>query len=110
MTMKTNYLECGDAVSIMRGLPDGTVSVVIADPPYNLGKDYGNSRDMKAWYEYEGLTREWLGEAIRLLVPTGSLYVFMGVRFISRLFAILEDDFKLSFNGWITWHYTQGMG
>lgn len=34
----------------------------------------------------------------------------MGVRFISDLFRIMEDEFSLYFNGWITWHYTQGMG
>jgi site-specific DNA-methyltransferase (adenine-specific) len=33
----------------------------------------------------------------------------MGVRFISKLFNLLEQN-KLIFNGWITWHYTQGMG
>lgn len=108
--MKTNYLECGDAASMMRDLPTGSINLLIADPPYNLGKDYGNSRDMKAWHDYEDFTKQWLTEAIRLLTDNGSLYVFMGVRFISKLFTILEDEFKLNFNGWITWHYTQGMG
>jgi site-specific DNA-methyltransferase (adenine-specific) len=108
--MKTNYLECGDAATMMRTLPNGSVNLLIADPPYNLGKDYGNSRDMKAWHEYEDFTREWLSVAVPLLDEHGSLYVFMGVRFISKLFAILEDELKLMFNGWITWHYTQGMG
>jgi site-specific DNA-methyltransferase (adenine-specific) len=75
-----------------------------------LGKDYGNNLDQKAWHEYELFTRNWLAQAIRLLKPTGSIYVFMGVRFISRLFLLLETEFALNFNGWITWHYTQGMG
>lgn len=108
--MKTNYLACGDAATIMRKLPAGSVDLLIADPPYNLGKDYGVSRDLKAWHEYEEFTREWIGESMRVLSETGSVYIFMGVRFISRLFAILEDEFQLNFNGWITWHYTQGMG
>ena len=109
-TMKTNYLVCGDAVAVMRDLPGSSIDLLIADPPYNLGKDYGVSRDMKAWHEYECFTHEWLTEAIRLLTDTGTLYVFMGVRFISKLYAMLEDEFELNFNGWITWHYTQGMG
>jgi site-specific DNA-methyltransferase (adenine-specific) len=108
--METNRLICGDAVEIMRQMPGASVDLVIADPPYNLGKDYGNNRDLKAWHEYEDFTRQWLTEAARLLKPTGSLYVFMGVRFISTLFRLLEEDFGLLFNGWITWHYTQGMG
>lgn len=110
MTMKTNYFECGDAATVLRKLPAGSVDLLIADPPYNLGKDYGVSRDMKAWHEYEDFTREWIAEGLRVLSDTGSVYIFMGVRFISRLYTILEDEFRLNFNGWITWHYTQGMG
>lgn len=94
----------------MSRLPDACIDLLIADPPYNLGKDYGNNLDQKAWHEYEAFTRSWLAQAVRLLKPTGSIYVFMGVRFISRLFLLLEEEFELNFNGWITWHYTQGMG
>ncbi len=108
--MKTNHLICGDATEEMAKLTDSSVDLIVADPPYNLGKDYGNNRDLMAWQEYGQFTRAWLSEALRVLKPDGSLYVFMGVRFISRLFIILEDEFKLNFNGWITWHYTQGMG
>jgi len=106
----TNRLICGDATAEMGSLPSGSVDLLIADPPYNLGKDYGNNRDLKEWDDYVLFTKTWLTEAVRVLKPTASLYVFMGVRFISRLFLVLEDDFKLNFNGWITWHYTQGMG
>jgi site-specific DNA-methyltransferase (adenine-specific) len=34
----------------------------------------------------------------------------MGVRFISYLYLILEQDNNMIFNSWITWHYTQGIG
>jgi site-specific DNA-methyltransferase (adenine-specific) len=108
--MEHNRLICGDAIEIMSQFPDACADLIIADPPYNLGKDYGNNQDMRAWGEYEAFTRNWLTQTIRLLKPTGSMYVFMGVRFISKLFLILESDFRLLFNGWITWHYTQGMG
>jgi site-specific DNA-methyltransferase (adenine-specific) len=108
--MKTNYFKCGDAIESMRELPSASVDLIIADPPYNLGKDYGNNKDLKAWHHYEEFTEEWLTEAIRLMKPTSSIYVFMGVRFISSLFTLMEDKFNLNFNGWITWHYTQGMG
>ena len=108
--MSTDRLICGDAIEIMSMLPSASVDLVIADPPYNLGKDYGNNRDRKAWHEYERFTDEWIQQAIRVLKPTGSIYVFMGVRFISKLFTSLEDRHGLLFNSWITWHYTQGMG
>jgi site-specific DNA-methyltransferase (adenine-specific) len=105
-----NRLICGDATQEMSKLPDACIDLLIADPPYNLGKDYGNNFDQKAWRDYEAFTRNWLAEANRLLKASGSIYIFMGVRFISKLFLMLEEEFKLNFNGWITWHYTQGMG
>jgi site-specific DNA-methyltransferase (adenine-specific) len=108
--IKPNQLICGDVCVELGKLPSESVDLVIADPPYNLGKDYGNNIDLKAWHEYEDFTRKWLWEIKRILKSTGSLYVFMGVRFISKLFLILDEEMHFIFNGWITWHYTQGMG
>lgn len=110
MTMHDNRFICGDAIEKMAKLPAASIDLIIADPPYNLGKDYGNNRDWKKWAEYTSFTNGWITEAVRLLKPTGTIYIFMGVKYISRLFLLLEDDFQLHFNGWITWHYTQGMG
>lgn len=108
--MSTNALICGDALEAMKAMPNESVNLIVADPPYNLGKDYGTSIDRKDWASYQEFTKEWLNEAVRLLTPTGSIYVFMGVRFIAKLFLLLEEHYGLNFNGWITWHYTQGMG
>ena len=108
--MQYKQLICGDAIEEMAKLPSNSIDLIIADPPYNLGKDYGNNQDAKEWGEYEAFTKKWLMEAKRLLKDSGSIYVFMGVRFISKLFLILEGDLGFQFNSWITWHYTQGMG
>jgi DNA modification methylase len=107
--MKTNYIIVGDALKELKALPTESVHLICTDPPYNLGKDYGNNIDLKEWREYERFTMDWLIEANRVLKRNGSIYVFMGVRFISKLFGMLEE-LGLFFNGWITWHYTQGMG
>ncbi len=109
-TKSMKALICGDACTELAKLEDASIDLLVADPPYNLGKDYGNNHDLKAWRDYEEFTHQWVSQAIRVLKPTGSIYIFMGVRFISRLFLLLEERFRLNFNGWITWHYTQGMG
>ena len=108
--MKTNQFFCGDAIEQMKQLPADSIDLIVADPPYNLGKNYGNNSDKQTWIEYRAFTENWLSEAVRVLKPSGSIYVFMGVRFIARLFVMMEEDFELNFNSWITWHYTQGMG
>ena len=100
----------GDAVAELAKLQAASVDLVIADPPYNLGKDYGAGSDSFTHEDYLAFTKSWLGEADRVLKPGGSLYVFMGFRFISYLYACLEGDMGYRFQNWIVWHYTQGMG
>lgn len=103
-------LRCGNAIDLFKSLTDESVDLIVADPPYNLGKDYGNNHDLKGFEDYILFTREWLSEAKRVLTPTGTIYVFMGVRFISYLFDIMDRELQLFFNSWVVWHYTQGLG
>lgn len=106
----TVKLHCGDALELFKNISDNSIDLIIADPPYNLGKDYGNNQDNKSHIEYLEFTRLWLIHAKRVLKLNGTIYIFMGVRFISYLFNLLEADLGLQFNSWIVWHYTQGMG
>jgi len=100
----------GDAMTLLKEIPSESIDVIIADPPYNLGKNYGNNHDFKEFDDYISFSKTWLGEAKRILKSTGTIYVFMGVRFISYIYDILEVKLKLVFNSWICWHYTQGIG
>jgi site-specific DNA-methyltransferase (adenine-specific) len=100
----------GDALILFSQIADESIDLIITDPPYNLGKDYGNNHDLKGFDDYMCFTRSWLSEANRVLKPTGTIYVFMGVRFISYLYTVLEQELQMFFNSWVVWHYTQGMG
>jgi site-specific DNA-methyltransferase (adenine-specific) len=108
--MSNIEIVTGDALVELEKLKTGTVDLVIADPPYNLGKDYGNNHDIQGFDDYLSFSRKWLKQAHRILKPTGTLYVFMGFRFISYLYDILDRELRMFFNTWIVWHYTQGMG
>lgn len=103
-------IKCGDAISLLKELPDSSINLIVADPPYNLGKDYGNNHDLKGFDDYLEFTRQWTSEAKRVLKDDGSMYVFMGMRFISYLYDILDREQELFFNSWVVWHYTQGLG
>jgi DNA modification methylase len=103
-------LRQGDALQLFRDIQDESVELIVADPPYNLGKDYGNNNDLKGFDEYLKFSRRWLSEAHRVLRKDGTIYVFIGVRFISYIYDILDKELKMFFNSWICWHYTQGMG
>ena len=101
---------CGDAIEEMRKINDKSIRLVTADPPYNLNKNYGFTQDNMKFNEYLDFSRAWLNEAKRILTDDGSIYIFMGMRFISYIYIILEQDLNMYFNSWITWHYTQGTG
>lgn len=101
---------CGDAVAELKKLPSESVQLIVTDPPYNLGKDYGTTDDNLEFDEYLEFSRKWLSEAHRVLTKNGSIYVFMGVRFIAYIYAILERELGMHLNSWITWSYTQGIG
>lgn len=103
-------IKNGDALELFKNFKDNSIDLIVADPPYNLNKDYGNNSDTKSFEEYIKFTEDWTREAKRVLKPTGTIYVFMGFRFISYLYQILEKSQKLNFNNWICWYYTQGIG
>lgn len=103
-------IRLGDCLDAMSAISDKSIDLVVADPPYNLGKDYGNKSDSQGKEEYLKFTQKWLSEATRVLKPSGSIYVFMGFRYISYLYVAMEDEFSLYFQNWISWHYTQGVG
>lgn len=100
----------GDCIEQMSHIADKQVNLIIADPPYNLGKNYGNNHAVIGFEQYLDFSRIWLKEADRILSDDGTIYVFMGVRFISYLYHILDKELGMFFNSWITWHYTQGVG
>ncbi len=108
-SLNLNNIYLGDAIDLIKKIPTSSIDLICTDPPYNLGKDYGNNVDYKKKEDYINFTQEWLLQAKRVLKEDGSIYIFMGVQFISRLFVMMED-MNLFFNGWITWHYTQGVG
>jgi site-specific DNA-methyltransferase (adenine-specific) len=99
-----------DSIRYLKNLRSNSADLIIADPPYNLGKNYGNNNDNKNFDEYMDFSRDWIKEAHRILKNTGTIYIFMGVRFISYLYMLMEKEYNFIFNSWITWHYTQGLG
>lgn len=100
----------GDCLEVLKQIPANTIDLIVADPPYNLGKNYGNNHDLIGFEEYMHFSRKWLQLAHEKLKPTGTIYVCMGVRFVSYLYHILDQEIGMYFNSWITWHYTQGIG
>jgi DNA modification methylase len=42
----------GDCIELMTNIPDGSIDAIICDPPYNIGKDFGNKSDKQDFIKY----------------------------------------------------------
>jgi site-specific DNA-methyltransferase (adenine-specific) len=70
-----NKIVQGDCLDIMRKIPDNSVDVTFADPPFNLKKKYGSYYDKREVEEYLAWSKEWLTEMVRITKPSGSIFV-----------------------------------
>jgi site-specific DNA-methyltransferase (adenine-specific) len=66
-----------DCLEILPHLEAETVDTVFADPPFNLGKDYGKKHnDSRSEREYLSWCHKWLDECIRVLKPGGAIFLY----------------------------------
>lgn len=95
----------GDALNILKNqIPDNSVDLIFADPPYNIGKKFANFHDR--WpsdLAYAEWAYKWLTECIRVLKPSGTLYVMTSTQAMPYFDLFLRD--RLTILSRIVWHY-----
>ena len=98
-----------DCVAGMAEIPDATVDLAFADPPFNIGYKYDTYADRLAAEEYEAWSRDWGKALVRTLKPTGSFWLAIGDDFAAELKLIFQRDLQLICRSWIIWYYTFGV-
>ena len=100
-----NQILQGDCVEILKSLPENSVDVIFADPPYNLqlrndlyrpdrskvdavNDGWDKFEDFKAYDEF---TSKWLSASKRVLKETGTIWVIGSYHNIYRVGAIMQD-------------------
>lgn len=74
---------------------DDSVDLVIADPPYGLGKDFGNASDMMKPEEFLEWTKSWVLAVLPKIKETGSLYIFTTWRFSPEIFSFMKTKMRM---------------
>lgn len=97
-----NKVILGDAIEVMRKIPDNSIDVTFADPPFNLGKKYNHYKDKKEVNEYMGWCKLWLKEMVRITKSTGSIFVHNIPRWLTYYAAYLNE--LVYFRHWIVWN------
>jgi modification methylase len=100
-----NQILHGDCVEILKSLPENSVDLIFADPPYNLqlrndlyrpnmtkvdAVDDGWDK-FDGFSEYDTFTRQWLSASRRALKETGTIWVIGTYHNIYRVGAIMQD-------------------
>ncbi len=96
----------GDAVCILESdrIPEASIDLIFADPPYNIGKDFNGRRDKWPSEEaYCAWVSHWLDLCVRKLKPTGSLYLMCATQCFAPFDLLLRQ--RLTILSRIVWHY-----
>lgn len=96
-----------DCIEGMKCLQDGVATLVIADPPYNLNKDFGQWKEREHKGRWLQWSREWIAEAVRVLAPNGSIFVY-GIHHHLCWIQCHLYDIGLTYRRQIIWYYENG--
>lgn len=101
--MEMNKIYCMDCIEYMKGLPNECVDLIIADVPYNIGKDYGNGSDKQDKDVYINNLKLWICEFNRILKPNGSLFIYTGKQYYAYYY--IEIEKYMNVKNEIIWTY-----
>ena len=96
-----NKIIQGDCLSILKKIPDQSVDITFADPPFNLNKKYSHYKDSIETRDYLNWCNDWMSEMVRVTKSTGSIFVHNIPRWLAHYTECLN---KIAyFRHWIVW-------
>ena len=96
-------IECGDALDVLKVMPaEWRFDVVIADPPYNIGVDFGVHKDRMSLNDYIAWTRQWIAACGDRLRSGGVMYIYGYPEILARV----AVGYPMDAQKWLQWHYT----
>ncbi|MBM3204501.1 adenine-specific DNA-methyltransferase [Candidatus Uhrbacteria bacterium] len=93
-----------DCIEVLRSIKDESIDLIFADPPYNIGKDFGNNSDKwDSTTRYLEWCQQWINECIRILKPSGTFYFMNATQHMPYLDVYVAS--KLKIINRIVWFY-----
>lgn len=96
-----NQILEGDCLELFKQMPDDSVDMTFADPPFNLKKKYTSYKDSLELQEYIKWCEKWISEMVRVTKLTGSIFLHNIPKWLTYYASHLNKiaDFK----HWISW-------
>lgn len=99
----------GDCISGLNKIDEGTVDLVFADPPFNIGYDYDVYDDRRGAEDYLAWSQTWMEAVKRVLTPDGTFWLAIGDEFAAELKVLCTRDLGFHCRSWVVWFYTFGV-
>jgi len=102
--MKNQYLNQilqGDCLELFKNIPDVSVDMTFADPPFNLQKKYTSYKDNLVFQEYLNWCEKWIAEMVRVTKPSGSIFLHNIPKWLTFFATYLNKTSY--FKHWISW-------
>lgn len=99
----------GDCIEGMNKLPEGSVDLAFADPPFNIGYAYDVYQDRKDHSAYLEWSRRWGAAVRRVLKPTGAFWLAIGDEYAAELKIVFQNALGFTCRSWVVWYYTFGV-
>ena len=94
-------LFAGDCLEVLPAIRRGVVDTVFADPPFNLGKDYGKrTNDRRSRDDYLSWCRQWTEQAVGVLAPGGAMFAYNLPKWNVHI-AVMLEELGLDLRHWI---------
>jgi site-specific DNA-methyltransferase (adenine-specific) len=106
---KLDRLDTGDCLALFPQLGAGTIDLIFADPPFNIGYDYDIYDDRRDAAAYLDWTLTWGREVVRVLKPSGTFWLAIGDEYAAELKVLFHRELGLSLRSWVIWYYTFGV-
>jgi site-specific DNA-methyltransferase (adenine-specific) len=99
----------GNCLDLLPALPDESVDLVFADPPFNIGYNYDVYHDRKHDDDYLAWSKSWGEHVCRLLKPNGTFWLAIGDEYAAELKVLFTRELGLTCRSWVIWYYTFGV-
>lgn len=96
-----NKILNGDALELFKDIPDNSIDITFADPPFNLKKKYNGYKDSLEFEEYLNWCEVWIKEMVRVTKPTGAIFIHNIPKWLTYYSSILNK--YATFRHWISW-------
>lgn len=92
----------------LRKVPNGSIDLVFADPPFNIGYAYDQYDDRVESEKYLAWCTQWMSEVHRVLKSDGTFWLAIGDDYAAEL-KIAAQQLGFHTRNWIIWYYTFGV-